>query len=191
MGAGEAKSLPALGFLTVVDNPEWGLIGGYLLLNLAGRPLEFHCTAPIKPNRAQQILYGPTLEPYLYGEQVGASLVNKSGMKPLVVCTDSPPALALREHVALPVVLVLPTEDTAEGTDGVADLRHDAAHGRPPLPALARFRQGRNQLAIPAAHGNDREQVASRLQSLDEAFDLAEPFTRIREAIEEAQRGSR
>ena len=53
---------PALGFLTVVEHPQHGLFGGYLLLNHGGRPLEFHCTAPIKPNRAQEILYGPTLD---------------------------------------------------------------------------------------------------------------------------------
>ena len=52
----DAKSKPALGFLTVVEHPQYGLFGGYLVLNLAGRPLEFHCTAPIKPNRAQEIL---------------------------------------------------------------------------------------------------------------------------------------
>ena len=52
-------SQPVLGFLTVLEHPQHGLFGGYLLLNLAGRPVEFHCTAPVKPNRAQQILYGP------------------------------------------------------------------------------------------------------------------------------------
>ena len=68
----------ALGFLTVVDSPQHGLFGGFLLLNGGGRPLEFHCTAPVKANRAQRILYGPTLMPYLYGEQIGRTLVEKS-----------------------------------------------------------------------------------------------------------------
>ena len=71
MPAVDAKSQPALGFLTVLEHSQHGLMGGYLVLNISGRPLEFHCTAPIKPNRAQQILYGPTLEPYLFGEQIG------------------------------------------------------------------------------------------------------------------------
>jgi len=57
-------------------------------------PLEFHCTAPVKPNRAQQILYGPTLEPYLFGEQIGQSLLSKAAVEPEVICTDRPPALA-------------------------------------------------------------------------------------------------
>ena len=107
----DAKSKPALGFLTVVEHPQYGLFGGYLVLNTAGRPLEFHCTAPIKPNRAQQILYGPTLESFLYGEQIGQTLINQASIPPMLICTDREPALAAREHVSTPVVLVLPPED--------------------------------------------------------------------------------
>src|SRR5574340_381182 len=103
MGTCEPNSKPALGFLTVVEHPQHGLFGGYLVLNLAGRPLEFHCTAPVKPNRAQEILYGPTLESYLYGEQIGQTLLAKATAEPLVVCTDLEPMLAVREFVPTPV----------------------------------------------------------------------------------------
>ena len=85
---GEEKSQAALGFLTVLEHDQQGLVGGYLLLNASGRPLEFHCTAPVKANRAQQILFGPTLAPYLYGEQIGQTLVAKGSIAPLAVCTD-------------------------------------------------------------------------------------------------------
>ena len=86
MSAGDSKSQPALGFLTVLEHEQHGLVGGYLILNLAGRPLEFHCTAPVKPNRTQEILYGLTLKPYLYGEQIGQTLLSKSKLSPVVVC---------------------------------------------------------------------------------------------------------
>ena len=62
------KGVPAIGFLTVTEHAEHGLFGGYLILNVSGRPLEFHCTAPLKPSRAQEILYGPTLRPFLFGD---------------------------------------------------------------------------------------------------------------------------
>ena len=74
MTASRSKSLPDIGFMTVVESAEHGFFGGYLVLNHTGRPLEFHCTAPVRPNRAQEILYGPTLKPYLYGEQIGKTL---------------------------------------------------------------------------------------------------------------------
>ena len=81
------KPTPSLGFLTVLDYGQEGLFGGYLTLNLSGRPLEFHCTAPIKPNRAQEILYGPTLQSYLYGEQIGRTLLGEATtVVPLVWC---------------------------------------------------------------------------------------------------------
>ena len=102
-------SATAIGFLTAIERAPHGLFGGYLLLNTVGRPLEFHCTVPLKPNRAQQILYGPTLEPFLFGEQIGATLVNKSALEPLVVLVDVPPMLAVREHIDLPTALVMST----------------------------------------------------------------------------------
>ena len=193
----DAKSKPALGFLTVVEHPQYGLFGGYLVLNAVGRPLEFHCTAPIKPNRAQEILYGPTLEAFLYGEQIGQTLISQASTPPMLICTDRVPALAVREHVSTPVVLVLPPEGDAvagqeadpmtEGESGRV-LRLDAAHHG---PTLATFRLGRNRLALPERADEDRRLITERLVELAESFDLAEPFQRIRDAIEEAQQAVR
>ena len=84
MASPKNNSNPTFGFLTVVDDARFGLCGGYLVLNPAGRPLEFHCTAPIKPNRAQEILYGPTLHDFLYGEQIGGALIG-NGRRSAVV----------------------------------------------------------------------------------------------------------
>lgn len=186
---------PALGFLTVLDHPQHGLFGGYLLLNLAGRPLEFHCTAPVKPNRAQQILYGPTLESFLYGEQIGATLLANAKTEPLLVCTDREPVLSVRDLVTMPVALVLPghksieasSEATAAGDDRV--FRVDAAH--PSGPRLISFELGRNRLAVPERCGDDCQLIGQRLADIAQSFDLAEPFNRIREAIEEAQQAVR
>lgn len=190
MALGGAKSKACLGFLTVVEDPEYGLFGGYLVLNTAGRPEEFHCTAPIRPNRAQQILYGPTLEPYLFGEQIGQALLAKAKAHPLLVCTDREPALAVRDHVDVPVALVLPSESASpqEGSARSAGTqwRVDAAHD---LRQLVTFRLGRNCLAVAATAAADQQQIHEHLQGLADSFDLAEPFGRIREAIEEARRG--
>lgn len=205
MERGVAKSRGALGFLTVVEHPQHGLFGGYLVLNTSARPLEFHCTAPIKPNRAQQILYGPTLEPFLYGEQIGHTLLARARTQPWVVCTDCPPVLAVREHVQTPVVLVLaegPQEGSGFEVQGSGTTepqvpsspistrdsvwRVDTAHHGGPLIG---FQLGRNRLAVAQSCQQDRRLLAERIAGLAESFDLAEPFGRIRDAIEEARRG--
>ncbi len=176
-----------LGFLTVLEHPEHGLFGGYLVLNTFGRPLEFHCTAPIKANRAQQILYGPTLHAFLYGDQIGRTLLEKAKAEPLLVCTDREPALAIREHISAPVALVLPPKE--EGAD-VNRERPPAEDGNAG-PHLQTFGVGRNRLAVDRRAEDDRGRIADRLEDLGESFDLAEPFLRIREAIEEARQSVR
>jgi len=193
MSNSEVKSKPALGFLTVVEDSQHGLFGGYLVLNMAGRPLEFHCTAPIKPNRAQEILYGPTLESFLYGEQIGQTLIKQASVPPLVICTDRAPVLAAREHVETPLALVLPAtaEPADEKQSGVSGrvFRVDAAHREG--PKLAIFRLGCNRLGLPELAEDDRRLVTERLAEIADSFDLAEPFERIRNAIEEAQQAVR
>ncbi len=187
MPASDAKFNLAIGFLTVIEFPEQGLFGGYLILNRLSRPLEFHCTTPIKPTRAQQILYGPTLQPYLYGEQIGRTLATSAKTRPVAVLTDREPALALREFIDVPVVLVPGQSSPAGGEDTDSRYRIDAAHVNP--HRLAAFQLGPHRLMVPAESATDREAVVAALGEIADSFDFREPFERIREAIEEARRG--
>lgn len=181
MGASTTKSPPAIGFLTVVEDPHGSLFGGYLLLSSAGRPLQFHCTAPIRANRAQQILYGPTLGDYLYGEQIGQALVRKATLDPAVVCTDEPRVLAVAEFCRCPVVLVEGCGTSQEATDG------DSA--RLSGERMKRFELAGRRLAVGTA-GENEAALRVRLAPFVEMIDLAEPFGRIRQAVEEARRGA-
>ena len=155
------------GFLTAVDTPTHGLFGGYLVVDSLGRPLEFHCTAPVKVTRAQQILYGPTLHGHLHGQQIGGALLAESRIAPSVVLTDQDGMLHVRSHTKLPVALVRPLD----GELGAVGFTVGAAHVCP--------------------HPNDAADepvLRERLIALAAAVDLREPFERIRAAIDEAQR---
>jgi len=202
MGGSDKKSPAALGFLSVLDHEPLGLVGGYLILNSVGRPLEFHCTAPIKPSRAQQILYGPTLGPYLYGEQIGQTLLAKGTARPLVVCVDTALTLEVRPFASVPVALVLARVSSVEATSITAERQANCA---PPALAgsvwrcdaphalgenLNTFHLGRNHLAVSAEAPDDRAAIEDRLAKFAD-FDLGEPFERIREAVLEAHRVSR
>ncbi|MDR2346486.1 MAG: hypothetical protein LBE18_10495 [Planctomycetaceae bacterium] len=95
-----------MGFITVIDHPQHGLIGGYLVLNQAGRPLEFHCTNPIRPSKTQEILFGVALEPFLYGEQIARTLVSKSKLRVVVILTNLVSVLAMKGLVNFPVAYI-------------------------------------------------------------------------------------
>lgn len=173
MANSEKSALATLGFLTVIEHAEHGLFGGYLVLNANGRPLEFHCTAPVKPNRAQEILYGATLKPFLFSEQIGQTLIEKGKTPPQLLFTDNEQVLAVREFIAAPVLLLW-------------------TEGLPVLSArLHCFDIGRTKVAVPTQQRDDEKLALERWPTQANHLDLSEPFSRIRDAIEEAQRTAR
>lgn len=195
-----ADSPLVFGFLTVVGQPSLGLVGGYLLLNAQARPLEFHCTAPVRATRTQEILYGPTLEPFLYGEQIGRTLFHACGQQPAAIFTDRSAALSAAEHAVAPVWLVLDEENASSAeTSGAGDVngsaiaapavshRADAPHR--PIAAMHALQVGAHRLACRAADAG--RAVCERIETAVATFDLHEPFERIRAAIDESQRGAR
>ncbi|MCE9604522.1 MAG: hypothetical protein K8U03_06405 [Planctomycetia bacterium] len=185
MSSGDKKAASAIGFYTVVSHEQHGLFGGFLLLNRTGRPLEFHCTAPIRPNRAQEILYGTSLESYLYGEAIGSTLLSKASCPIDFLCVETPAALAVREFCEAPVALISRRGQTADTS--LPLYRVDAAHER----GLYHFDIGPHSAAVARRYADDAATLTERFPKLAENFDLEEPFVRIRGAIEEAQRGGR
>ncbi|MDA7979413.1 MAG: hypothetical protein MPJ50_11675 [Pirellulales bacterium] len=170
-----------MGFLTVVDHEQVGLLGGYLILNSTARPVEFHCSAPLKANRAQEILYGPTLRPYLCGELIGATLLNKAKNRPDWVCTDCHDVLTARSSVSLPMALIL-------NEDALANPMQDARPASPPMLQVINFPE--QAFAVSREFSADGSLVTAKMKTLADSFDLLEPFERIRLAMEEAQRGA-
>ncbi|HEY2840205.1 MAG TPA: hypothetical protein VGJ26_13705 [Pirellulales bacterium] len=212
-----ADSPLVFGFLTVVQQPSQGLVGGYLLLNAQARPLEFHCTAPVRASRTQEILYGPTLDPYLYGEQIGRTLFQACQQQPTAIFTDRPAALSAAEHSAAPVWLVLgetitrPTDPLAINAGSTTVARDTAGQANSGTPNAGEFPPPTLTLRTNSAHlapanrhtlrcGAHRlvcrpedaaRGVEDRIDAALALFDLNEPFERIRAAIDESQRGGR
>src|SRR5437762_224285 len=99
------------GYLSVIDSAEHGYFGGYLIVGPLGRPLEFHCTAPMRPSRAQQILYGPTLEPFLLGEQIAGAMLDAAKLKPRLIIANCEATLHIRARINAPMVLFCVNKD--------------------------------------------------------------------------------
>ncbi|MFO0919765.1 MAG: hypothetical protein U0872_15815 [Planctomycetaceae bacterium] len=162
MAASPAHDQFRLGFLSAVEDDERGVVGGLLVTNRFGRPLEFQCTTPVKPNRTQQILFGPQLRPYVLTELIGKTLIEKVGVKPHLILLESPELLALREHVSLPVACL--------------------GKSSPPADAVT---IGKQWLQFHDAYEVDHKEIAKQAGSIPDTADLKEPFDRIREALAE------
>lgn len=169
------STLPAalhLGFLTVFAEGA-GFLGGYLVTNSWGRPLEFRLSTAVQPNKVQQILYGHTLTEYVCAELIGRTLVEKTATPAHLLVTDSPEVLPVRSRLDLPIVAIV-------------------AADRVPPPDRARITFNHQRATAPLAldprWAADEEHVRAILDRVDAALDLAEPFTRIREAMGEARK---
>ena len=183
------------GYLSAVHTAEHGYFGGYLIVSALGRPLEFHCTSPVRPSRAHEILYGPTLGPYLIGEQIGGTLLESAKLTPRLVLTDEASMLAVRPQAGVPVALVLSrVDDQCKAAIEEGAIQSGAVGGggrdrRVWSPSCdGQFSIGDHELQLAPGYDADRGAVVESLALLAQHVDLAEPFGRIHEAICEAQR---
>lgn len=168
-------NLPAalhIGFLTVFAEAN-GYLGGYLVTNSWGRPLEFRLSTAVQPNRVQHILYGTTLTEYLCADLIGKTLIEKTATPIQLLVTDSLHALSIRSRIDTPVIGAIPESQLASSDRSLVTFQHDRAS----LP-----------LTIESKWTVDEDRIRAILERIDAALDLAEPFARIREAMGEARK---
>ncbi len=164
-----------LGFLTVFQEGA-AYLGGYLVTNSWGRPLEFRLSTAVQPNRVQQILYGATLHEYLCADLIGKTLVDRCATPVQLLLTDAPGALPLRDRLGIPALAIVPPDDPT--LSGASERR------------LARLEDNRSPaaLAYDPRHAADLERIRFILERIDPGLDVNEPFSRIREAMGEARK---
>ena len=160
-----------LGFLRIVEIPGSGAVGGLLVTNRLGRPLEFQCTTPVKPNRTQEILYGPTLRPFVFSELIGKTLWDRLQVKPQILLVDQWELLDLRLHVPIPVGCVIdPTPDSRE------------------LPDATQIPLGNQRVRFHPDFLQDLQVVQQQARHVPQDADIREPIDRVGDALEETLR---
>lgn len=161
-----------LGFLTIAqDNGSY--VGGYLVANQWGRPLEFRLTSAIQPNKVQHILYGPSLKPYICADLLGKTLVEKTGTPVAAVITDCEAALDVRLSLPIPVAWLTLHDHPLVQKAEAAGLLLKCANGK--------------VLILHQQHPEDVESLRALLATTV-GLDVAEPFTRIADALAEARK---
>lgn len=153
-----------LGFMAALEVDGRGHVGGLLVTSHTGRPLEFQCTTPVKPDRTQEILYGRALRPWLLGELIGSTLLQRVSIKPDLVVVREEEMLELRNHTEIPVACLDHTTETETSA----------------TPSI-----GGRQLHFHEAHSTDADFVDSRAHLVPGQADLLEPLDRVHEALTE------
>ena len=156
-------------------------LGGLLLTDTSGIPLDFRYTEPITPTRLQAVLYGKALEPHLKEEVIQKTL--------------------LKELKSPPDLFILPAAEMAGGWHGEARCPALAVQKtqEPPLPrvgesfrvspreALLQVAEGAAPLRVIFAQSVDlaaQEQALAKLLEAAYQMDLAEPLERVSAALQ-------
>ncbi|MCS6976569.1 MAG: hypothetical protein NZM31_06110, partial [Gemmatales bacterium] len=154
-----------------------------------------------------QILYGPTLKPYLFADLIGKTLVEKSPVPVQAVLCDCEELLELRRHVDVPVAwITAPMPDPRLLTEPQPQLLAEPQLVTEPQPRpiteprliteprprpITEPRppgSGESTFRCHPRFPNDEPAIRQVLDHIEFASDLLEPFTRIREALSEARR---
>ncbi len=174
-GSKERKDQIRLGFMTAVEIGDRNYVGGLLVTDRFGRPLEFQCTTPVKPNRTQELLYGPTLVPFILGDLLGKALLDRVSVKPSLIMTSRVEMLQLRTKVTIPIIF-----DEASAESGLQPAPNPAAQS---IGQEIRF--GRQTFRMHEDFTDDRLVVEQISQQLSDDANMNEPLERVGEALRE------
>jgi len=132
--------------------------GGCLVTDLDTRPVEFRCTAAIRPTDLQRMLYGKKLMDYVCNELVGLPIIKAMQSKPSLVLVRVPELLRMRSNISMPILLI---ETSPEG-----DI----------------------QRISPAPGFREEAEAAKTVLKNFSKEEIVEPFARVRNAVEEAHK---
>ena len=170
------KNVTSFGYLSIIES-DVGQIGGLLMLNVQARPVEFHCTAPVKPTKAQEVLYGATLHSYV-AEQIAITLIGKSKLSPVFWATDSREVWHSLADAEGPMVYVPALTD---GRDSIANRGYGSSRN-----AGIGFEIGGVEAFVANGKVSDKSLVTGIWNEHGQGLEFCEPFDRIREALAEA-----
>jgi hypothetical protein len=150
-----------------------GIMGAILVTDADTKPLEFRVTAPIRPTNFQKTLYGDVLLEHILTELVSVPLLNAINEEIDLILVRDPLFLSVNEKQGIRVVRVMNEEDkNFKAGKSVQELASSNGSSKTYVETSRKFE---SELA----------EIKSKLSSLSEHRNLAEPFDRLRVACEQ------
>ena len=171
------EELKYLAFVMLSEVEDGVLRGGILITDANGKPVEFRCTSPIRPNPVQRTLYGNTLMPHIAVELVGVPLLNSVQNSPDVLLVQQEDFLTLRMRCEKPLLIA-----RRQGQDMQFSEKSDKSHHEELLSSPS----GKFAPVVVTCHWDHPDDIVQCKEKLDLTFanfDLVEPFERVETAL--------
>ena len=164
------------GYLVIQADEGGTYVGGLMVTDPSGLPVDFRFTDPVTPTRLQRALYGGVLDRYLRTEVVLRTLMEALEQPPSLLVVDDP--TLLDEPIdRCPIAFVGPSRSAAIGAPG-------ARSGQGSNTFLLQTSDTGHPLRVTLpADSQDEEHVAAALVAVSERMDVLEPLERVRDAL--------
>ncbi|MFN8122014.1 MAG: hypothetical protein U0237_06240 [Thermoleophilia bacterium] len=163
-------------YLVVHSDDDGTYVGGLMLTDESGLPVDFRYTDPITPTRLQRALYGGALDRYLRADVVAATLLKAASEPPTVLLVEDESLLDAID-AECPVAVIGPSRVPPLGAAGTT--RTDT-----PGETLVQVTEGANPVRISLADPARTAEVTAALVALGARMDPLEPTDRVRAALE-------
>ncbi|MFX1263693.1 MAG: hypothetical protein ACFFAZ_16710 [Promethearchaeota archaeon] len=169
--------LKNIGFYLIHGSEDSGYIGSLLVTDHKGIPIEFRCSNPIIPTKVQITLYGEAFLPYLGVELCGKSLIRSIENKPKLIFVDEPYLLDLADYAYCPIVFAEMME--ANNNSAIATVDESGYI----VEEITLDHEGAQSLKV---YGKKeiKPNIKELIMTLSATFDIFEPFTRMKKAID-------
>ena len=139
-------------------------VGGIMIADERGIPVEFKYTEPVEPTKIQEVLYGEVLEKYLREEVIMGNLVSKLENKPDIYIINDVKNLYLQEVVKEDVAVVRKTQ--------IAPMKEIKTYKFiKENEAVAQVKEGENTVVIMVQKEN-KEEIIKKVIDIGENSDL-------------------
>ena len=169
-------------YIVISCRNEDEYLGGIMVVDRRGLPLEFHYTEKVNPTKLQKILYGDVLDKFIKENVLSENLFKAIKAKPDLLIIGERNLDIEQGNFKLPIVYLERT--TAEPLKEVGDckklnegsvLLQAQGHG---YPLMVRFLNVKPE---------EQESVLEKLRKISETMDLLEPIVRIETALKEVE----
>lgn len=162
-----------LAYLFVKQTPAGGYLGGVLVCDTKGFPLEFRYTEPILPTKIQKVLYGQNLDKYLKIDVLLDSLLKVLGTKyDILVVNDKK---LLESDIAL-IQMEIGQNPILASNEPTQKLEDDSY--------LVRTPQSKEPIKINFSKSTEIDKILQNLTKIGEKLDIFEPLLRVQKSID-------
>jgi hypothetical protein len=178
--AGPVKN--SVGYLLSLTVAENVFMGGAMVTDAYGLPLEFRYTEPVRATKLQRVLYGDVLETYIHTDVILANLLERMEQKPPLYLVSDSAFLSALDRRGRTVVWLAETR-------GAPLKEHGAIQEISPTEFLLQLESASGPARVRIATGGtteggpDRTAIAALIAEAAKSMDVLEPLRRVEAAV--------